>query len=122
MVCDTIGSRPRREGRQRSCARLIRTTHGDGMKTPREQAERQAASDRTLALLQAAARRFPAQPRLAAAWLHDPHPLLLGASPAAAAWYSARTAEYATLLLEADTSEQVAYESGFGGAKRGEQG
>jgi len=74
----------------------------------RKPLEREAAAERTVALLQSAARHFAGQPSVAAVWLHRPHPLLLGASPAAAAWYSERLAEYATLLLENDTFEQDA--------------
>jgi hypothetical protein len=84
------------------------------MKIPHERLECRAASDRTLALLRAAALRFADQPSLAAAWLHGPHPLLFGASPAAAAWYSARLAEYATFLLESGMSEQGTPQQGSG--------
>lgn len=54
--------------------------------------------------MRAAAASFIDQPLMAAAWLHSPHPLLLGASPAAAAWFSRCLARYAALLLAHDTA------------------
>lgn len=64
--------------------------------------EHRASVSRTLALMRAAAASFADQPFMAAEWLHSPHPLLLGASPAAAAWCSTRLARYAALLLAHD--------------------
>jgi len=66
--------------------------------------ENRAAAARTLALMRAAAVRFTDQPFVAAAWLHGPHPLLLGATPAEAAWFSGRLARYAALLLVHDAA------------------
>ncbi len=69
------------------------------MLTTLASADRTASAARTLDLLRFAARCFQDQPSLAAAWLHGPHPLLLGAIPAEAAWFSGRLACYAALLL-----------------------
>lgn len=54
--------------------------------------------------MRAAAASFVDQPLMAAAWLHGPHPLPLGASPAAAAWFSRRLARYTALLLAHDAA------------------
>jgi len=74
------------------------------MLTPREEAERAKAAERTRSLMRAAAAAFPGDPYGAQAWLLGPHPDLLGATPVAAAWFSDRLANFAQLLLEADTS------------------
>lgn len=66
--------------------------------------ERRSPAARTLALMRAAAASFADQPIMAASWLHGPHPLLLGATPAAAAWFSGHLARYAALLLAHDTA------------------
>jgi hypothetical protein len=67
-------------------------------------ADRRAAQARTRALLRAAAAAYPFSADQAAAWLHAPHTLLLGATPAAAAWSGERLAAVATLLLLADSA------------------
>lgn len=74
------------------------------MNGTRPNCKHRASATRTLALMRAAAACFANQPFAAAAWLHDPHPLLLGASPAAAAWFSERLARYAEFLLAHDTA------------------
>jgi hypothetical protein len=75
------------------------------MLTPREEAERAMAAERTRSLLRATAAAFPRDPYVAQAWLLSPHPDLLGATPATAAWFSARLAQFAMLLLESDAPE-----------------
>jgi hypothetical protein len=60
------------------------------------------AAERTRTLMRATATAFPQDPYMAQAWLLTPHPDLLGATPAAAAWYSDRLAQFAMLLLESD--------------------
>lgn len=71
--------------------------------------EHEDSATRTLALMRAAAASFADHPFTAAAWLHDPHPLLLGASPAAAAWFSERLALYGALLLARDAAVARAF-------------
>ena len=63
-------------------------------------AQRSPAAGRVLRLLHAAAAAFD-DPHAASAWLHAPHEALLGVTPAAAAWYGPRTADYAMRVLEA---------------------
>lgn len=74
------------------------------MLTPREEAERAKSAERTRRLLRAAIAAFPGNPYEAQEWLHSPHPELLGATPASAAWFSDRLENFAQLLLEADSS------------------
>ncbi|HEY9471097.1 MAG TPA: hypothetical protein VIQ76_15940 [Propionibacteriaceae bacterium] len=66
--------------------------------------DRQAAVRRTLALARLVAKRYGEVPTLGCAWLHGPHRLLLGATPAEAAWFSPRLARYASLLLAYDAA------------------
>ena len=58
--------------------------------------------DRVQALLKAAMAAFPGDPVAACRWLRTANPLLLGATPAAAAWHSERLAHLAHTALPRD--------------------
>ena len=76
------------------------------MPSPAPATDHDDARARVLALLRAATAAFPGQPTAAGAWLHAPHARLLGATPAAAAWYSGRLAALATSILDDDARRQ----------------
>lgn len=70
-------------------------------------------------LLALATRRFAPDSRSARDWLHSPHPALAGATPAACAWYSDRTAfAAACLLIHLDLTTSLQRNGGDGSPAR----